>query len=99
MATKKKQKTMTVTEELQLHLDHLRGQVQRIRLSFTFKGTQREQARTSRLLASLSYDAQLYIVANALSDLDHFGVLAGVMLQREEALKNEMLKHRTAGDI
>jgi hypothetical protein len=86
MMNKKRKKTKT-PEELQKQLDDLRGQVKRISLSFTFRGTQTEQSRTVRLLRSLSADAQMYIVASALADLDHFGVLAGVILQREQALK------------
>jgi hypothetical protein len=89
MATMNKKRKKTVTpEELQKQLEHLSGQVKRIRLSFTFRGTPKEQSRTVRLLEGLSYDAHLYIVASALADLDHFGVLAGVILQREQALKD-----------
>jgi hypothetical protein len=89
MATKKRKKAMT-PEELQRQLRHLSGQVKRISMSFTFRGTQTEQSRTVRLLKSLSADAQMYVVASALADLDHFGVLAGVILQHEQALKDSM---------
>jgi len=67
----------------------LSNQVKRIRMSFTFRGTRKEQARTVGLLRSLGEDAQRYVVASALANLDHFGTIGRVFVIREQALQRE----------
>jgi hypothetical protein len=88
MAMKKRQKAMTA-EELQQQLDYLSGQVERINISFTFKGTTAQQSRTVRDLERLSDNARSYVLASALANLDYFGELAGVFVLREEALRRD----------
>ena len=82
----KRQRQIT-PEALDRLLIGLSRQVSKINLTFSFKGTRKEQLRTVRALNGLSKDAQRFVVANALADFDHWGTLAGVFLLREDNLR------------